>query len=187
MARWWLLIVALLVSIAACEQQQAEETGTTEETAAADPAAVEEHIRSAADQFEQAMLGGDAETLVSLYAPDAIVLPPGMPLAEGTDAIRSVWQQMFAAGPLTAVSLDPRTIVVSESGDMAYEVGTYSMTGTAPDGSSITDTGKYLTIHEPTESGEWKIAVDTWSSDQMPGAAPSEGAPATQPEAPARQ
>jgi uncharacterized protein (TIGR02246 family) len=179
MARWWFLIVALLVSIAACEQQEAEEAGTTEETAAVDAAAVEEQIRSLDERFEQGMSTGDAEALASLYAPDAIVLAPGMPRAEGADAIRSAWQQMFAAGTPTAVSIDTDKVVVSASGDMAYQLGTVSMTIAAPDGSTITDTGKFLTIHEPTEGGEWKITVDTWNSDAMPGAA--ESSPATQP------
>lgn len=185
MARWWFLIVVLLVSIAACVQQGAEEAGTTEETAAVDAAAVEEHIRSLDERFEQGMSTGDAEALASLYAPDAVVLPPGMPRAEGIDAIRSAWQQMFAAGLPTAVSIDTETVVVSEGGDMAYQVGSLSMAVPGPDGSSITETGKFVTIHEPTEGGEWKIVVDTWNTDQMPGATPS--APATQREAPAGQ
>jgi uncharacterized protein (TIGR02246 family) len=185
MARWWFLIIALLVWIAACEQQEAEEAGTAEETPAVDAAAVEEHIRSMDARFEQGMSAGDAEGLVTLYAPDAMVLAPGMPLAQGTDAVRSVWQQMFAAGPPTGVSLDTQKVVVSESGDMAYQVGTFSMTIPGPDGSTVTETGKFVTIHEATEGGEWKIVVDTWNSDQMPGAA--ESGPATQTEAPAGQ
>ncbi|MFN2421864.1 MAG: SgcJ/EcaC family oxidoreductase [Gemmatimonadota bacterium] len=186
MARWWFLIVALLV-VAACEQRQAEEAGTTEETAAVDAAAVEQSIRSAQDQFEQALLASDVETMVSFYADDAILLPPGMARAEGKDAIRSVFQQMLSAGNPTQFSLDSPTIVVSESGDMAYDVGAYSFTGPAPDGTTMTDNGKHVVIWKPAGGGEWKIAVDTWNSDQMPGAPsePAEGA--TQPEAPAGQ
>jgi uncharacterized protein (TIGR02246 family) len=187
MTRWWLLIVALLVSIAACEQQQAEETGTTEETAAADPAAVEQSIRLAQDRFEQALLAGNVETMVSFYAADAILLPPGMARADGVDAIRSAFQHMLSAGNPTAFSLVSPTIVVSESGDMAYDVGAYSFTGPAPDGTTMTENGKHVVIWKPAEAGEWKIAVDIWNSDQMPGAAPAEAQPATQPEAPAGQ
>jgi uncharacterized protein (TIGR02246 family) len=185
MVRWWFLIVALLVSIAACEQQQAEEAGTTEETADVDPAAVEDDIRTSADRFEQAMLAGDVEAITALYTDDAVVMPQGMPRMEGTEAIRSGFQEMISMGQPTAFSLDPQTIVVSESGDMAYDIGTFSISGPGPDGTSMTDTGKYVVIWKPTETGEWKIAVDIWNGDHMPGA-PGEGAPAaTQPEAPA--
>src|ERR671919_1283493 len=102
MVRWWFLIVALLVSIAACEQQQAEEAGTTEETADVDPAAVEDAIRSSADRFEQAMLAGDVEAMTALYTDDAVVMPQGMPRMEGTEAIRSGFQEMISMGQPTA-------------------------------------------------------------------------------------
>jgi|SRR5687767_10872681 len=188
MARWWLLIVALLISIAACEQQQAEEAGTTEETAAAvDPAAVEEHIRTSADRYEQAALAGDTETLASLYTADAILLPPGMPKAEGMDAVRSAYQQMYAGGNPTEASIDAETIVVAENGEMAYEVGSFRFAGPAPDGTTMTDTGKYVAIWKPTEGGEWKIAVDIWNGDEMPGTPSETTAGTTEPTAPAGQ
>lgn len=173
----WLLIVAMIVSAAAaCQKQQGEQAGTTEETAAVDAAAVEQTIRSAADGFVQAALAGDVETWVSFYADDAILQPPGMPRSEGKDAIRSAVQQLFAPGNPTAFSLNSGTVFVSESGDVAYEVGTYSWTGPGPDGQSATDNGKYLVVWKPTATGEWKIAVDTWNSDAMPGTTLGEAA-----------
>lgn len=175
MARWWIPVVALVVSVAACQQREGEQVGTTEETPAVDAATVEQTIRSEAERYEQAVLSGDVETLVTFYSDDAILLPAGMTRSEGTDAIRSAYQQMYSMGNPTAFSIEPQTIVVSESGDIAYEVGTYTWTGPAPDGTTITDTGKYVAIWEPTGTGEWKIVVDTWNSDQMPGAPAPEG------------
>jgi ketosteroid isomerase-like protein len=173
MARWWFLIVALVVSIAAC-QEQGEQAGTTEEeaTTAADPAAVEDYIRTSADGFGQAMIAGDTETITSFYADDAVLMPAGMPRVDGADAIRSTYQEMHTTGLPTAFSLNPRTIVVAEGGDMAYEEGTYSFTGPGPDGTTMTDGGKYLSVWKPTAGGEWKIAVTIWNSDQMPGGPP---------------
>lgn len=180
----WLLILALLIPIAAC-QQRGEEAGTTEETPAVDAATVEQSIRDAAERYEQAALAGDVETLTSFYADDAILLPPGMPKSEGTDAIRAAYQEMYSAGNPTAASLATETVVVSESGDVAYEVGTFSFSGTGPDGTTMTDNGKYVAIWKPAADGTWKIAVDAWNSDAMPGA-PAEGAAETAP-APAGQ
>ena len=171
----WFLILALLLPIAACQQQTGEEAGTTEETPAVDAATVEQTIRESADRYEQAALAGDVATLTSLYADDAILLPPGMPKAEGIDAVRASYEQMYAAGAPSAASIDAQTIVVSEGGDVAYEVGSFSFSGPGPDGTEMTDNGKYLAIWKPTATGEWKIAVDTWNSDVMPGA---EAAPA---------
>ena len=170
----WILILALLASVAACQQQGGEEAGTTEETPAVDAATVEQSIRDAADSYEQAALAGDVEGLSSTYADDAIMMPPGMPKAEGIDAVRAAYQQMYAAGNPTSASLDSETIVVAESGDVAYEVGTFSFSGPGPDGTEMTDNGKYMAIWKPTADGTWKISVDIWNSDAMPGA-PAEG------------
>lgn len=176
----WLPIVALAVSVAACQQQQGEQMGETMETAAVDAATVEQTIRDGLDRYEQAALAGDTETLVSLYTDDAILLPAGMPKSQGIDAIRTAYQQMYATGAPTAFSLEQSTIVVSESVDLAYEVGTFSMSFAGPEGQSVTDTGKYVAIWEPTATGDWKIAVDIWNSDAMPGATTETAAPAGQ-------
>ena len=179
----WFLIVAFLVTIAAC-QEQGEQAGTIEETPAVDAATVEQSIRDASDRYEQAALAGDVPTLVSFYTDDAILLPPGMLRSEGTTGITAAYTEMYAGGNPTTASLDPQTIVVSESGDMAYEAGTFSFTGIGPDGTEMTDSGKYVAIWKPTETGEWKIAVDIWNSDAMPGAVPgtteTETAPTTE-------
>jgi uncharacterized protein (TIGR02246 family) len=172
----WFLILALLLPIAACQQQGGEEAGTTEETPAVDAATVEQSIRDAADSYEQAALAGDVEALSSSYADDAIMMPPGMPKAEGIDAIRAAYQQMYAAGNPTSASLDSETIVVAESGDVAYEVGTFSFSGPGPDGTEMTDNGKYMAIWKPTADGTWKIAADIWNNDAMPGAEAASGA-----------
>lgn len=173
MSRFLAALIALTVSLAACAQETAEEAGTTEEGVAVDAATVEQSIRDDADQFEQAMLAGDVETLSSFYAEDAVLLPANGPRVDGRAAIRDGFTEMFATGAPTAFTLDPTSIVVSEDGTMAYEVGTFSWTGTGPDGTEMTDTGKYLVVWEPVD-GEWKISVDTWNSDAMPGA-PAEG------------
>ena len=173
MKRFWLPILALIVTFAACQEQQGDQTGTTEETV--DPATVEQSIRESADRFEQAMLAGDVAALTAFYADDAIVLPQGAPKTEGSDAIQTSFQDMIAqGGKPTAFSLEPQTIVVAEAGDLAYEVGTFTWTGPGPDGTEMSDTGKYVAIWEATDTGEWKMAVDAWNSDAMPGA-PAEG------------
>ncbi|HUP18667.1 MAG TPA: DUF4440 domain-containing protein [Gemmatimonadota bacterium] len=169
MSRFLAALIALTVSLGACAQDAAEEAGSTEETPATDAATVEASIRASADAFEQAMLAGDVETLSSMYAADAILLPANAPRVDGLEGIRDGFTEMMAAGAPTAFSLDPATIVVADDASMAYEVGTFSWTGPGPDGTEVTDTGKYVVVWEP-DGDTWKIAVDTWNSDAMPGA-----------------
>jgi len=170
MTRYFSILLAFALAVAAC-QQQGEQAGTTEEAATAvDAAAIEQTIQASADAYEQASMAGDTEALTSLYSDDAIVMAPGMPRAEGIDAVRTAYQQMYAAGAPTTASIEPGTVFVSASGDVAYEAGSYTFTGTGPDGSEFTDSGKYLAVWKPNATGEWKIAVDIWNADAMPGA-----------------
>jgi ketosteroid isomerase-like protein len=57
----------------------------------------------------------------------------------------------------------PEQIVVSSSGDMALDRGTYSLT-IAPDGTTQTDTGKYVVVWRKIDH-EWKAAADIFNSD----------------------
>jgi ketosteroid isomerase-like protein len=54
------------------------------------------------------------------------------------------------------------SVHVSAAGDMAVETGSWSTTGTGPDGSG-SDAGKYLTYYRKVD-GAWKVAADVSSS-----------------------
>lgn len=170
MVRYLILVFALALPLAC--QQQGEQTGTTEETPAVDVAAIEQAIRADGDAYEQHAIAGDIEGLVSHYSDDAIMSPPGMPKAEGTDAIRSAYTQMYAAGNPASAELNTERVTVSESGDLAVEVGSFTFAGPGPDGTTMTETGKYLAVWKPTADGSWKIAADIWNADAAPGAVP---------------
>jgi ketosteroid isomerase-like protein len=59
--------------------------------------------------------------------------------------------------------------MIAEAGDMAVDVGTYTFNGTDPKGKPMTDNGKYTTVFKKV-NGEWKIAVDMFSSNvPVPG------------------
>jgi ketosteroid isomerase-like protein len=171
MLKYLILVLALTLPLAC--QQQGEQTGTTEETPAVDVAAIEAAIRADGDAYEQHSLAGDVEGLVSHYSDDAIMSPPGMPKAEGTDAIRSAYTQMYAAGNPSSAELNTERVIVSETGDLAVEVGSFRFEGPGPDGSTVTDNGKYLAVWKPTADGTWKIAADIWNADAPAGEAVS--------------
>lgn len=161
------VFAALAIALAACAETATEE-GTTEETPVVDAASIEQSVRSASDSFGQAMLAADAEALTSMYTSDAVVMAPGMPGVEGTEGVNSMFAAMTSAGAApSAFTIEPSSVVVSSSGDMAYETGSYSWTGPGPDGAEVTDSGKYAAIWKPVD-GTWKMAVDIWNSDGAP-------------------
>lgn len=159
-----------------CETREAGEEGAAEEPVAAGAEDVEASIIAQNDRFEQATLAGDDAALSDLYAEDAVLLPPNMPRSEGRAAIGTTFGEMMTVTPITSLSLETDHVDVAESGELAYEVGTYSIAGTGPDAAEWQDTGKYLVVWKNVD-GEWKLAADAWSSDQPPMGAEGAAAP----------
>lgn len=105
---------------------------------------------------------GDVEWIVARHAEDGRLMPPNAEAAVGREAIRQAWAGMATTEGL-ALSWEPTEARVSSSGDMAYDIGTYTMT--TPDGR--TDTGKYVVVWVK-QNGEWKIAADIFNSNRPP-------------------
>jgi uncharacterized protein (TIGR02246 family) len=162
--RFLALIVALGL-MGACQTEPAEQTGATEEAAATDVASVRIEIEAIADRYEQAFLAEDAATIAATYTEDAVVLPPGAPRAEGRAAIESMFASWFEQVPATeGFTLTTDEVQLAGSGDIAYEIGTYTSRGTSPEGEAYDETGKFLVVWKHVD-GEWKIAADTWNGD----------------------
>lgn len=165
-----LSVIVFLGLLAGCQTEPAEgpaeQAGaTTEETAASDAASVRATIEEIGDRFEQALLAEDAATIASFYAEDAVVLPPGSPRTEGQANIEAMFAAWFEQiPPMEGFTLTSDDVQLSSSGELAYEVGTYTSRGTTPDGQAYDETGKYLAVWENT-GGEWKMVADQWSED----------------------
>ncbi|HKY60731.1 MAG TPA: SgcJ/EcaC family oxidoreductase [Gemmatimonadota bacterium] len=169
--------------LAACQTEPAEQTGATEEAAVPDAASVQAEIEAIDDRFEQALLAGDAATLATFYTDDAIALPPGAPRAEGRAAIQELFASWFAEVPAPeGFTLTTDDLRVAESGDIAYEVGTYTSRGTSPEGEAYDETGKYLVVWKNVD-GEWKVDRDIWNGDAPMHMGVEEGAAPAAPEA----
>lgn len=76
-------------------------TAMTIALAATGPAAAQSGVRSpkdAAEVFMAATAAGDAEGIAALYAPDALMLVPGLAPISGRDAIKAVFMRNFSLG-----------------------------------------------------------------------------------------
>jgi ketosteroid isomerase-like protein len=71
------------------------------------------------------------------------------------------------ATPGFELTFAPEQIVVSSSGDMALDRGTYRLS-VAPDGTKQVDTGKYVVVWRKVD-GQWKAAADIINSDLPAG------------------
>ena len=126
-------------------------------------------IRAGTEMWVKLFNAGNAGAMVSLYAEDAVVMPPGAPSARGHAAIKPVLQKEVAgakAGGVTFALGSENEVGVS--GDLAWHSGTYLVKNKA--GATV-DTGKYLEAWRKA-GGKWRIIRDIWNSDG-PAAAPA--------------
>jgi uncharacterized protein (TIGR02246 family) len=148
----------MLALVAACE-------GGGED--AADEARAE--IERLGRQWEEAANTGQVERLIEVYAPDAVILPPGGPTIEGSETIRELFRQEFERFD-TRIAFTTQEIEIE--GDMAYRRGRYVWRGTPRgSGQTIETTNKFLEIWRRQPDGTWRIAVDMWNPAESPAAA----------------
>jgi len=118
-------------------------------------------IKASTEAYVQARISSDWAALTAFYTEDAIVMPPDAPIAQGRDAIQTLFEASLPVteGNLTAEEIDGR-------GDIAYVRGTGSFL-VQPEGAPepIRWTGKYIEIRRKQENGLWLIAIDIWNSD----------------------
>ena len=140
-------------------------------TAAAQPAAP--GVVKVRDAYVAAVNAGDAKAVAALYTEDAAEMPPNEAMVKGRPAI-----EKFNAGMLTGntVKLSLTGLEAVATGDVAYDVGTYSQTITPKQGGGkpMTDRGKYVVILRRGSDNTWRVKYAIYNSDlpaqPMPGA-----------------
>lgn len=130
---------------------------------ATDTAADEAALRAADQAFMRASWKGDLETVVALYAEDAVLLPANAPEAKGRDAIRKYYAAQIAGlKPGEAGMILESTQGVS--GNLGWSSGRTK--DTDANGATIW-TGKFLSVSRKV-NGKWVYIRDTWNSDGPP-------------------
>lgn len=154
----------LAVTIAGCAP--GEETAEEEEAAIQQYAAASADVRGAYEAFVRSWLAAfnarDADRLLSLYAADAIRMPPDAPAERGPEAIRSSFEETFRR--FSEFRAEGASQQVHFTGDWAIERGTYTFTGTpAGEEGPLTERGKYVVVARRGAEGAWKILWQIWS------------------------
>ena len=163
----FLLSVTALLLPACQAGDNPANTAEVNSTAAADDEAGEQAIRAQVDRWLQFVKAKDAAGIAQLYTEDGAVMPPNAPIGKGRAAIEQTWASMMQT-PGFDLTFNPEQIVLSSSGDMALDRGTYKL-AVAPNGTAQTDTGKYVVVWRKI-GNEWKAAADIFNSDGPPPA-----------------
>lgn len=109
----------------------------------------------------------DVEATLTGWADDAVMMPPGMPMLEGKQAIRG-YVEGAAQIPGFRISWEPISAHVSQSGDMAYLIERNVTTMNDESGNPVTTHGKVVTIWRKEPDGSWKNIVDMWNEAPPP-------------------
>ena len=145
--------VALLALIAAISSTAYAEEQAVREARAA--------IEAANAKFSEAFARGDAKALAAMYTSDAIALPPDSEMIRGNEAIGEFWKGARNSG-ISSATLT--TVDVGRSGDVAYEVGTVSLTMQAAANGQTTAASKYVVVWKRQADGSWKLHRDIWNN-----------------------
>jgi ketosteroid isomerase-like protein len=119
-------------------------------------------IETLTAQFAAAVTNKDFAALGSFYEEQARLLVAGTPMVEGRAAIQIAQQHMIERG-VQDLALD--VVDVIEAGDLAVEIGRYTLTMQPPGGARVIDRGKSVVVWRRQKGGGLKIAVDTFTSD----------------------
>lgn len=144
-------VAALALGISSC--QGGAQALSDEELAA---------VRGLHDQLVQALLANDWDAAAAVWAENAVIMAPNLPVVQG----RAAWRAWVDT---VGVNVTDATYDLAETDGrdgLAYLRGAYSETFTVtgvPE--PITDTGKYLAIARKQPDGSWLFTVWAWNSD----------------------
>ena len=160
------LVVACFVVTASCAQKPAAtpaDSSVQQAGAPNDAASVQRAIDSAETRFSTALMKGDTTGINTVYAEDAVVLPPNMKAARGRAGLSQMHAAMLANVTYPSVSLKSEDLIVS--GDYGIETGSYRMTVQPKTGKAMDDIGKFMSVWKKQPDGSWKMIRDMFSSD----------------------
>ena len=161
------LLSATALLISSCDTGRKNANGTSSAAAVGvSSSADEEAIRGQVAQWLHLIKSKDAPAIAQMYTEDGAFMPPNATIGKGRSAIQQSWAAMMNTSGFE-LTFAPEQIVVSSSGDLALDRGTYHLV-VAPDGTKHIDTGKYVVVWRKV-GGEWKAAADIINSDLPAG------------------
>jgi uncharacterized protein (TIGR02246 family) len=121
---------------------------------------VQSTVRNLAQDFVTSFNTANYDQVAALFAEDGVFMAPHHDPAYGPKAVERLLHQIGEAG---YEDLRLETVRVESSGDLAMEIGRYSVAVRQPDGTIVADRGKYLKAWR--RLGVWLVVADCWSSN----------------------
>ena len=161
------VLVVMAVGMSACGPGSRGPAAAGRDAPAALSASDSAGIAAADSAFRVAVDSGNAAAVAAVYASDASLLAPNLPLQRGRGAIQKFWSGHFEA---YTVKVEVTSDMIEGRGDLAYKMGHYRLTAVPKSKSApgIADDGKFVEILKKQPDGTWKYAVDIFNSNLAP-------------------
>lgn len=116
----------------------------------------QQDVLNTVKQMTNAFHNKDLEGVMKTYEPQALVVfEPELPISDETE-LRNKFIQAFQINPKFTYSGHE----VFVNGNLATHFAPWTMTGQAPDGTPITQTGLSVAILRKQDNGQWLIIFD---------------------------
>ena len=119
---------------------------------------VESLLRDLSQDFATSFNIGNYDQAASMFSADGVFMAPVYESAYGQKTVERLLRQLGDAGYR---DLRIETTRVDHSGDMAMELGRFSLTLHKADGTAVIERGKYVKVWK--RLGAWLIMADCWS------------------------
>jgi len=123
---------------------------------------VESQIRDLSQDFATSFNTGNYDLAAGLFANDGVLMAPRYEGAHGQKAVERLLRQLGEAG---YSDLRLETMRVEHSGDMAMEIGRFSVVVRRADGTMVPERGKYVKVWR--RLGVWRLLADCWSGSPL--------------------
>ena len=115
----------------------------------------------------------EIDRILSYWADDARVYPPGMPVVSGKAALRKYVEEALAI-PGFHITWTTSEATLSPDGQLAYLLSVNTVTLPSATGELVTTPGRAVTVWRKEADGEWRCTVDIWNAAPPSGGATKE-------------
>lgn len=162
MRRRTLSSLLALIAVAACSPANG--------AAKPDSAAVAADLQGVAklrDAFAAGFKAGDISAITALYTSDGFTQGNFAPTGTGPEGLTAAYKAFLGQfKTVTSFTLTP--VKTEVSGNLGYDIGTYSVAATAPNGDPIKQDGRYVVVLRKGADGTWKAIADMDNVTAMP-------------------
>jgi ketosteroid isomerase-like protein len=122
------------------------------------PQDVESQIRGLSQDFAMSFNTGNYDQAASVFAADGVLMAPQLEPAYGQKSVERLLRQLGDAG---YCDLRLESTRIEHSGDMAMELGRFTVIIRHSDGTMFAERGKYVKVWR--RLGAWLVMADCWS------------------------